>query len=535
MRRVLAPFGPAFWRDQRGEVVTGLVAATAYLLAALGAFAGFSSGVDRNRINQCVGIVTDATEKLKQKYPWNAVVPADDIEVVRIQGCRQYVEELSKSSSVGNNSATKNLGNLVEQGLSKLGKCEIDALFPAAPSAGLGAGISVGASIPLNDGAVVVASTTVHGKSISAPLGGSGGSYGGVLGVPSDVSANAAGEVSAVTVTATSIVAGGSNGVCIPPSTPQGGQCILSCTTPAKNIVWANPSVPEIKLFLAQPSTIDSAKPTPVILAWNVADATSVTIDQGVGQVDPKAGSTFELPPDQDTTYTLTAVGARPQDTRTAQQTVKVTNTQPLSVSITSPGGNAQLTDSTVAVTGTVSPAPSAGVSMTARISVNGVPKASVPVDASGNFSGAAGLDRLTPAAAVAVNNPSLGVNTCGEKSTSVTVTNRASPSSVQNTIEVTVTDGSRQASAAVTVFHAVLLNSFVVNWLDCRPLDKNQARSSAIGPGQTAAVGTVDCGCTAKDGCHGACTVRARVGTSVGPAESTATWTFNVGSCPSP
>jgi hypothetical protein len=532
---LFARFGAAFWRDQRGEVLTGLVTAAAYLLAALGAFGTFGAGIDRQRINQCIGIVTEATQRLKDKYPANAAVPPDDIEVIRIQGCRSYVDEVSKSAGVGNNAAIKNLGNLVEQGLQNLGTCVIDSLSPTAPTAGLDGGITVSASIPFyGPSTTAIASTTVHGKAISTPLGGGADCCSGVIGVPSDVSANAAGEVSVVTVTATSVVPGGSTGACIPPSTLQGGQCVLACTTPGKNIVWANPPVPDIKLFLAQPSTIDKAQPTPVILAWNVANATSVTIDQGVGEVDAKSGSTFELPPDQDTTYTLTAVGARPQDTRTAQQTVKVTNSQPLSVAITSPGGNAQVTATSVAVTGTVTPAPAAPVTMTANITVNGVLKATVPVNGSGAFAASVGLDKITSASALIVNNPNLSVTSCGNRSTPVTLTNSSAPNSVQNTIEVTVTDGTRQASAALTVFHAALLNNFVVTWLSCPPLNKNQALSGAIGPNQTVSVGTVDCGCSnAPGGCQMTCSVRASVGTSVGAAQSDAAWVFNTGSCP--
>jgi hypothetical protein len=537
MRRAAAvlsrAFGATLWRDQRGEVLTGLVVAAASVLVALGAFGTVGTGIDRQRINQCIGTVTDATAKLKERYPENAVVPSDDIEVVRIQSCRSFVEQLTKDSTLGNGAAIKNLSNLVDQGLQRLGKCEIDYLSPAAPSAGLAAGILVTATIPFyGANTTAIATTTVNGKSISAPLAGGGRSCcAGFLAIPSDTSASAAGEVSPVTVTATSVVARTSGG-CIPPSTEQGGQCVIACTTPAQNLVWANPTIPDIKLFLAQPSTIDPASPTPVVLAWSVADAKAVTIDQGVGEVDRKSGSSFELPPDQDTTYTLTAVGARPQDTRTAQQTVKVTNSQPLSVSITSPGGNAQLTTTSVAVTGKVTPAP--GKTLPGTITVNGASAVPVTVDASGNFSGAVTLDKITSTGVLALNNPSLGITTCGDRSTTVTVTNNATPASVQNTIEVTVTDGARQASAAVVVFHAVRITSFVVNWLSCPPLNKNLAMSSVVNASQTVTAGTVDCGCkNSPGGCHATCTVQASVGTSVGTVQNEATWTFNVASCP--
>lgn len=55
------------------------------------------------------------------------------------------------------------------------------------------------------------------------------------------------------------------------------------------------------------------------------------------------------------------------------------------------------------------------------------------------------------------------------------------------------------------------------------------------LGAGQSATVGTVDCGCrNSPSGCNGSCGVRAAVATSVGPIQGDATWTFSVpGPCP--
>ena len=258
-----------------------------------------------------------------------------------------------------------------------------------------------------------------------------------------------------------------------------------------------------------------------------------MTIDQGVGEVDTKSGFSFELPPDQDTTYTLTAVGARPQDTRTATQTVKVTNSTPFTVSITSPGGNSQTTATSVAVTGKVTPAP--GKTLNGTITVNGGSAVPVTVDAAGNFAGSVPLAKVVGPSDLGVNNPNLGVTSCGDRSVPVTVQNFKPASEVTNTIAVTVTDGPRQASAAVTVLHAVQLNSFTVTWLSCDPLNKNQALGTVLGAGQTVTVGTVDCGCKgSSNGCQASCEVRAAVGTSVGTVQDNATWTFNVaGPCP--
>lgn len=404
---------------------------------------------------------------------------------------------------------------------------------PAAPEAGLTGAIYVNATIPFAGPTTnVTATLTLRGSQFSASLDRGPYVSAGHVGIPANQSATAAGEVSTVVVIATSVVAGGAGGVCIPPSTNQGGQCVVSCTTPTRNVVWKDPPVPEIKLFLAAPPSIDSANPVPVVLAWNVANAKQVTIDQGVGEVS-STGSSFELPPDQDTTYTLTAVGARPQDTKTATQAVTVTNSTPFTVSITSPGGNIQTTAASVAVTGTVTPAP--GKALNGTITVNGGSAVPVTVNPAGNFAGSVPLARVTTAADLGLANPDLGVTACGNRSVPVTVQNLRTVSDATNTIAVTVTDGPRQASAAVTVVHAVQLNSFVVNWLSCPPLNKNQAISTVVGPGQTATAGTVDCGCQGSpSGCHASCSVSASVGTSVGTIQDGATWTFNVtGPCP--
>jgi serine/threonine protein kinase, bacterial len=73
---------------------------------------------------------------------------------------------------------------------------------------------------------------------------------------------------------------------------------------------------PVIDAFTATPRSIRT--PQPVTLAWSVRDATTRTIDHGVGAVAP-SGSVV-VTPQVTTTYTLTAVG--PGGTTTRQVTV---------------------------------------------------------------------------------------------------------------------------------------------------------------------------------------------------------------------
>lgn len=63
---------------------------------------------------------------------------------------------------------------------------------------------------------------------------------------------------------------------------------------------------PSVLIFTATPSEIISGAAS--TLKWNVQDATSVTIDQGLGEV--AANSSKELSPSKTTAYTLTATNA---------------------------------------------------------------------------------------------------------------------------------------------------------------------------------------------------------------------------------
>lgn len=73
---------------------------------------------------------------------------------------------------------------------------------------------------------------------------------------------------------------------------------------------------PTINYFTAEPSTITSG--TAASLRWSVSDATSVEIDNNIGQVSPNGRRAVY--PTATTTYTLTATG--PGGTNTATATV---------------------------------------------------------------------------------------------------------------------------------------------------------------------------------------------------------------------
>jgi peptidoglycan-associated lipoprotein len=80
---------------------------------------------------------------------------------------------------------------------------------------------------------------------------------------------------------------------------------------------------PVINFFNAEPSTIDKGQGSS--LRWSVTNATSLTIDQGIGQVSPNGRRTVY--PGDTTTYTLSASSSGGEST-TATVTVTI-NTPP--------------------------------------------------------------------------------------------------------------------------------------------------------------------------------------------------------------
>jgi PKD repeat protein len=83
---------------------------------------------------------------------------------------------------------------------------------------------------------------------------------------------------------------------------------LLSCLVLLSlcSIIACRPEPPAIILFSATPSEIDLGQAT--TLKWGVKGATSVTIDQGIGEV--AATGSVELSPAKTIAYTLTAINA---------------------------------------------------------------------------------------------------------------------------------------------------------------------------------------------------------------------------------
>ena len=354
--------GPLAWfTNQRGEALTALIlvgdALISLAIFLLGS-ASILSVQDRQQLETCIQSVSAHTASLKQRYSRSDDIPADDPSVLDIKTCKAILDHFATQTlpTFGSNSAfIQNLRDAIDGVLVDLARCRIDAVFPNAPIAGKAANFQVLAKIPLSGaGASGSAILTLPGSSVSAPLT----SFSGLLWDSQfTVSADHTpppGTESEVTVTAQSVVGQATNGQCPGGITPNAsGQCIVSCTSPPTTIVWANPPIPQIKAFTVIPSTVVKGSVEPLLIVWNIANAETATIDQGIGEVDPKNGFTLDVPPDQDTVYTLTATGTRPQDTKTA--TAKVTVQAAPTLTLTSPGNQTTVTGTSVVVSGTLS------------------------------------------------------------------------------------------------------------------------------------------------------------------------------------
>ncbi len=95
-------------------------------------------------------------------------------------------------------------------------------------------------------------------------------------------------------------------------ATNQAGETTASLTL----IVFEKPTV---KSFAASPPAI--AEGGSATLSWDVSDAETVTIDNGVGQVDTESGA-VQVSPDATTTYTLTAENQAGETTSSITVTV---------------------------------------------------------------------------------------------------------------------------------------------------------------------------------------------------------------------
>ncbi len=103
-----------------------------------------------------------------------------------------------------------------------------------------------------------------------------------------------------------------------------GSAAMIACGGTAKGESGNQQQRPPQVQFSADPASINKGQSS--TLRWSTSEATSVAIDQGVGNNLPASG-TATVSPQATTTYTLTATG--PGGSTTATATVTVANSQP--------------------------------------------------------------------------------------------------------------------------------------------------------------------------------------------------------------
>ena len=93
--------------------------------------------------------------------------------------------------------------------------------------------------------------------------------------------------------------------------------------SPSITVTWTVPTpAPVIDSFSASSTLITVGQS--ITLSWSTTNATSASIDQGVGSVTPVASGSKSVTPTANTTYTLTAGGGAGTTAATATVTVKV-------------------------------------------------------------------------------------------------------------------------------------------------------------------------------------------------------------------
>ena len=147
------------------------------------------------------------------------------------------------------------------------------------------------------------------------------------------------------------------------------GIFLSGCITfkiPPPNSILPSGTAPAILLFSSNPSTINAGGTS--ILLWSVTGATSVSIDQGIGQVDV-AGNRM-VSPAKSIVYTISAINSGATVTRSTAITVNPASSQQQSPSLLSP---AISTFAVTGVTANTEPANFAGCyTLYAHITTNG-------------------------------------------------------------------------------------------------------------------------------------------------------------------
>ena len=124
--------------------------------------------------------------------------------------------------------------------------------------------------------------------------------------------------------------------------------------TATVTVTGGGTQTPTITSFTAKPATIQPGQSS--TLSWNVANATSISIDNGIGTVS--ATGTLAVSPAATTTYKLTTTGSGGTNTQTATVTVSAPPAPAISITSLSSASPTALTPLYVSTTGLNATAP---------------------------------------------------------------------------------------------------------------------------------------------------------------------------------
>ena len=175
--------------------------------------------------------------------------------------------------------------------------------------------------------------------------------------------------------------------------------------------VTATNAPPAVISFSASPTTINSGDTA--VLTWNVTNASSVSIDQGVGKVGAQGSQNVK--PQTTTTYTLTAIGTGGPVTATATVTVNTS------------GGGGPTTAPTIQLTADKTSITSGG---TATLSWTSTNATSITIDQGiGTVSVPSGTYNVSPPSTATYTATATGPGGTATASVIITVTAPAPPS----------------------------------------------------------------------------------------------------------
>jgi len=501
------------WRAEAGVGVVEVLVITGIAIAVLSVGGPYiRDTVDKQVLKRCVALNVqrqNELEQLKSEKGPDAQLPADSPVVTEVTKCIQSSTEILNRQLGQGNPQAQQLQSLSQQ-LQEAGQCRIVSINPKHDKVGKVVSVAVQAYIPFT-GVQATAALT------SSPVVGSD-----TFPLTRDADFNWSGSIALDGKAAQPKT---NSEISFTASSAGGSSC--SAQNPL-TFTWDPAEPPEIKAFTAQPAKPGDKK---VTLSWVITNAETASITN-VGPVDAKSKPGLLLidAPQQDTEYTLTAVGPG----GTTSKTVTVHPVPQGAYTVTLSAGRAgTVTSDSATIEGTVTPAPPAGTTVNVAIGVNGNLAATVAVNSDGSFVAVVPLEKKATVGDLSLDAPGLPVTSCGDVASPITLKNNKGAADLANVINAAVVaaeGGANSNIATLTVYQAVEVLSFRVEWSGCPAPTQTGSGGAVLGPNAQQTIGQVTCGTPCPGHgtqCTGTATVT--VATSVGSLYTVSPWSVNI------